>query len=413
MNHGFSNRGAWTPSDASDKELVSLALEEILASALFRSSRRYPVMLRYIVEKTLANQHSDLKERTIGVEVFGRSPAYDTSTDPVVRFTAGEIRKRLAQFYQQNGTGGPVMLELPSGTYVPRFHLRAHESAEREQAAAHPHPESSAIAAIPVPPPTRSSRTVWPYYLIAALILVAIGAGFFIHSSMRRNNPVMEVWAPLLRNPNTVLISVGGPLQNADEPQETPDISLANHILQPGFRISITALDAIANIVGFLKTAKKPFRIRDSSANTLAALRERPVVLVAGNDNQWTLLLLKSLRFHLVQQGSVSYIEDTQNPGFHGWSVDFSKPFREQTADYAIVARFYSPITNGPVIAVAGISSDGTQAAGEFIVSPQDLVRLEKSLPSGDLQRNFEVVLKVKVVDGNAGATTVLASQFW
>lgn len=415
VNNDSPNRNVWEPSGADDQQLVSQALEEILASAPFRGSRRYPAMLRYIVGKTLANQHNELKERTIGVEVFGRPPAYDTNNDPVVRFSAGEIRRRLAQFYQESGTISSIILELPSGTYVPRFHLRTPhvEHAEHEQAISHPEAEAHSADVVPVAEPAHGAHAHWPYYVVAVLILAALGVFFFMRSYARQHDPVREVWTPLLNSPDPVLISAGRPLQDAGGPPEAPNISIGNEILRPEFRVSIATLDAIANIVGYLKTFQKPFRIHEANSNTLADLHERPVVLVTGNDNKWTVLLLKTLRFHFVQQGQFSYIEDAQNPAFHGWSVDFSKPFREQTTDYAIVGRFYSSTTEGPVIVVAGISANGTEAAGEFIVSPQDLVKLEKLAPTGGVKRNFEAVLKVEVVDGNTGATTVVASQFW
>src|SRR2546430_12496335 len=63
-----------------------------------------------------------LKERTLGVEVFGRDPDYDTNLDPVVRIAAGEIRKRIAQYYHEPGHETEMRIDLPSGTYVPEFH---------------------------------------------------------------------------------------------------------------------------------------------------------------------------------------------------------------------------------------------------------------------------------------------------
>ena len=63
----------------------------------------------------------DLKERTLGIAVFGREPSYDTSTDPVVRATAGEIRKRIAQYYQESGREHEIRINLSPGSYVPEF----------------------------------------------------------------------------------------------------------------------------------------------------------------------------------------------------------------------------------------------------------------------------------------------------
>jgi hypothetical protein len=414
------HRKSWMPSSQDDFRLVSFALEEILSSQPFRGSRRYPAMLRYIVEKTIDNHQSELKERTIGVEVFGRDPTYDTNADPVVRFSAGEIRRRLAQFYLESGTASPLVMELPPGTYVPRFSMRTPPLTELAEPAPaptpalvpQPEPETKPNDLSPAPLSSRSVRLHWSVYLFAVLVLAGIACFLVLHW-MPSSDPVTEVWAPVLRNPDPVLISAGRPVPEAGDQPVSPDISIGDHILLPEFRVSIATLDAIANMVGYLKSRQKPFRIHEANSNTLADLHNRPVVLVTGNNNKWTVLLMKDLRFHFVQQGQYSYIEDAKNPGFHGWSVDFTQPLRKQTTDYAVVARFNSPTTGGPVLVVAGISSNGTEAAGEFIVSPEALARLEKAAPPGGLNHNFEAVLKVEVVDGNTGSATVVASQFW
>ena len=84
-----------------------------------------------------------------------------------------------------------------------------------------------------------------------------------------------------------------------------------------------------------------------------------------------------------------------------------------RTTDFAIVARFNDPTTGGPVMVIAGISSNGTEAADEFMVSPKALADLLRTAPRGWGDRNFEAVLKVQVVDGDTGASSVVASYFW
>ena len=96
-------------------------LDKILASHPFAQSKRYPALLRYIVEHTLRGQAHLLKERTIGVEVFGRPLHYETSEDPIVRVSAAEIRKRLAQYYQEPSHQGEPRIELRVGSYTPDF----------------------------------------------------------------------------------------------------------------------------------------------------------------------------------------------------------------------------------------------------------------------------------------------------
>src|ERR1700733_1311106 len=101
-------------------------LERIVRSKHFRNSKRYPTFLRFVVEQTLAGKTEALKERTLGVDVFARPSHYDTNDDPIVRVTAGEIRKRIAQYYQEPGHEDELRIDLPLGSYVPHFLPAAH-----------------------------------------------------------------------------------------------------------------------------------------------------------------------------------------------------------------------------------------------------------------------------------------------
>src|SRR3984885_11182068 len=107
-------------------------LRRLVAHPLFTNSKRYPVLLTYTVEQTLLGNAGDLKERTIGVEAFGREPSYDVNLDPVVRTTAAEVRKRLIQYYYSPDHAGELVIELPLGSYVPSFRDLAHHSSGPE-----------------------------------------------------------------------------------------------------------------------------------------------------------------------------------------------------------------------------------------------------------------------------------------
>ncbi|GGH00472.1 hypothetical protein [Silvibacterium dinghuense] len=419
MSAVTSSRETVLPSSAEDRAVITAELEAILASAPFRNSRRYPAMLRYIVEKTLSNEQGTLKERLIGVEVFGRDPGYDTNADPVVRFSAGEVRKRIAQFYKESERDCSIEMELPLGSYIPRFYRRVTPASAAMEAAPEISPQPQALSFLASMPAEqlghiseRGRKVLWPYYALAALCLVVI-AGAFLYRARAAADPILDVWAPMLDHSEPILISAGRPHPSDEEVPEKSNITIQDHILSPEFRVTIPTLSAITNIVAFLQSQREPFRIHEAYSNTLADLHHRPVILVTGNDNKWTQVLLQPLRFHFVQQGNFSYIEDAKRPDFRGWNVDFTRLFHQQTADYAIVARFTSATTGGPVMVVAGISSNGTEAAGEFIVSPQELAQLEASGAQADLKKNFEAVLKVEMVDGNTGSATVVASQFW
>jgi hypothetical protein len=104
---------------------VRQALQRILSSALFRSSRRPSQFLRFIVESTLAGEAGRIKEYVIGVEVFGRPTDYDPKDDPIVRIEAGRLRKKLAEYYGGPGGNDSVIIEVPKGSYVPAIQFRA------------------------------------------------------------------------------------------------------------------------------------------------------------------------------------------------------------------------------------------------------------------------------------------------
>lgn len=114
---------ACEPNVLSPKQIGLLRhhLEELAASHAFAGSKRTLDFLHLIVEHALAGDLDGLRERMIGAEMFGRPVDYDTGSDSVVRVKATEVRKRLTQYYLEAGGKSEVRIELPSGSYVPRF----------------------------------------------------------------------------------------------------------------------------------------------------------------------------------------------------------------------------------------------------------------------------------------------------
>jgi TolB-like protein len=111
------------PNGLSPKQigLVRDHLHELTASHAFATSKRSQDFLQLIVEHALEGDVDNLRERMIGAEMFGRPIDYDTGSDSVVRVKATEVRKKLAQYYLERDGSPPVRIELPSGSYVPRF----------------------------------------------------------------------------------------------------------------------------------------------------------------------------------------------------------------------------------------------------------------------------------------------------
>jgi TolB-like protein/Flp pilus assembly protein TadD len=113
--------GSESVLSAAQVQLVRRELDLILSSEAFAGSRRCQEFLHLIVEHALAGEIDSLRERMIGVEMFGRRVDYDTSNDAVVRVRATEVRRRLGQYYAELGKPPAVRIEIPSGSYVPKF----------------------------------------------------------------------------------------------------------------------------------------------------------------------------------------------------------------------------------------------------------------------------------------------------
>src|SRR5438309_6521834 len=104
-----------------DIALLQLHLQELIDGAAFKGSHRSGQFLRYVVEQAIAGHFDSLKERLIGVELFRRSPSYDTGDDAIVRVTASDVRRRLLQHYGKYGNTSEFRIQLPLGSYIPEI----------------------------------------------------------------------------------------------------------------------------------------------------------------------------------------------------------------------------------------------------------------------------------------------------
>jgi TolB-like protein/Flp pilus assembly protein TadD len=104
-----------------NEQAVRQQLERILGSPGFTRNERLSSFLRYVVEGHLGGKDNELKESVIAVEVFGRSPDFDSRLDPVVRTEAVRLRARLSDYYLKVGKTDSLIIEVPKGGYIPRF----------------------------------------------------------------------------------------------------------------------------------------------------------------------------------------------------------------------------------------------------------------------------------------------------
>jgi hypothetical protein len=399
-----------------EKRAIQAQLERLLANPHFSNSRRFPPFLRYIVNATIDGQAELLKERTLGIEIFGKDADYDTAVDPIVRVTAAEIRKRIAQYYQESGHEDELKLSLAPGSYVPRFHLPTIAAPISKPVST---VDSASLAAPDASPTQARSRAAshsrWIFLTALGVLLIGIGAAFIGWRHSQRS-AFAEFWDPILSSSEPVLFCVADQtqytaisLRDAGDPEH--QITLKDNLTA----VVIDDLSTIIKIASVLESSGKRYTLRGQDVTSLMDLRNGSSIVIGAFDNVWTLRLTKNLRYHFANDADMSHlwIADSTAPSQSHWVVDRGVQMATNNyRDYAIVARFTDDITGKPTLVAAGIARGGTIAAGEFLTNPDLLNAVRNQRPSAN-EKNVEVVLSTEIVNGEPGTPKIEAVYFW
>lgn len=395
---------------------MSSALEEVLASPYFCNSKRYPALLQYLVEQTLQGRGEEIKERTVGVEVFGRQPDYDTNLDTIVRYTAGEVRKRLALYYQNFPNSG-IQISLTARSYHVEFlkssvapaaedRLHSEKSTRGEPASESPGTPTVALQNPGQAHLQHRRLLIWSLITSSILFCVLLFLGLRWWVGVR-SDVLGQFWAPILSQKEPTIISLGGVVFSSssnigtevakDSTDVNPYLSFENSL-------------AMGRVATLLNARGGSYRVQPSAYTTLAQIREDPTVLVGAYNNPWTIRFLEPLRFHFTEHPDERIVDAKDSTRF--WMRDHSRPFNN-SEDYAIVARFHNPSTDSIVVVMAGLQRFGTDAASQFATSPDLLRDFDRQAGTDWRNKNIEVVLRVDVVNGRAGAPIVVSSDVW
>jgi len=416
-----------------DPSAVREQLQRLLTHPLFSNSKRYPALLAYTVEQTLLGNGGDLKERSIGIEVFGRTPTYDANADPVVRITAGEVRKRLGLYYYDSAHAGELVIELPVGSYVPVFRQPEGFSEPQQEALEPPSltlpPLPSEPLAAPAtndtPVKAKPSRLRWP--LLALLTVAGCIAGVFVGMRIQPAPPaeppsnIDRFWEPFLSSPNTTTFCLGEPAKNIDmdsinsfeAPVSAPEPQKLYVRLHLSGNLALADVITLTRAAAALETRHKAFRVVPASEASFAQLREGPIVLIGAFDNIWTLRVTQKLRFGFESKNGDALLVDRKSGDKTTWATNWDLPYQKLSKDYAIVARIHDNTTGQPVIIAAGISEEGTEAAGEILYNPVYLNTLLAKAPANWEKMNMEAVIETQVIEGHSGPPNILAVETW
>ncbi len=104
---------------------VRAALQRLVGSSTFAGSRRLQDFLVYVVEETLNGRADNIRAKTIAMDVYGGTVSEMERRENVVRVDAGRLRRKLAEYYVEDGRDEVTVFDLPKGGYAPEISTRS------------------------------------------------------------------------------------------------------------------------------------------------------------------------------------------------------------------------------------------------------------------------------------------------
>jgi hypothetical protein len=460
-----SERAALAQIAESEKSVAALRvhLREIVEGEAFRGSHRSAQFLTYIIDQALAGHFDSLKERMIGIELFGRSPSYDTSEDAIVRVTASDVRKRLLQHYGKYGSSSEFRVTLPLGTYVPDISYEPSakpagpidEKMRVETPAAFPgslQQLDSSSAATRVPPLTalesappdrnldRALGATRKWLAIAAFLLVVNLSlwAFFARrvSTAAAAPPSVLPWSLLFSSahPTHVItsdpdifaiqvlthntISVSDYANRRYLPEHTtlsPDLKELCTKLLSGDKASNVDAQITAEIGQLAQTYSRKINVEGARNLQFSDLKTDDNFIFLGSpaSNPWTSIFENQLDFRFVSApvpggGLIRNIHPAANeqatyvPTARGGATGDS---------FALVSFVSNPDQSGQVLLLSGLNREGTQAVGNLVTDPVRLAAAIRTCgisPAGPL-KHFQILLHVYTMAGSPSQFDVTA----
>lgn len=413
-----------------DPETQRQLIARILASKPFKRSQRQRELLEFLCRQSFDGEVRDVHEQEIGVAVFGRRPDYDTSQDNIVRVHVSELRKKLEEYFRQEGADEAWLLEIPRGNYAPVVTPHLVPAAETA-----PVVEPAAIVAAP------PQRSAIPFITIALLAVAC--AGLLVWNLQLRQqaqappsslNPLWQQMFAANRETDIVVADsclsfytdmVKHPVGLQDylsrkylledlSKEHDPERRKSLEMLMGRRYTSYADVQAVQYIAQLAATHGSSVNVHFARDYPTRRLQTSNLILVGSKRaNLWAELFDDQLNFQ---------VEYDQTTG--GNVVVNRKPLAGEQPLYSILTKnadirdslaviaFVPNLQHtGEVLLLAGTGMSGTEAAVDAVVSNQGLARLLAGLPAGEPGRvpHFEALIRSHAVGGAAQTFEVLA----
>ena len=413
-------------------------VERIAASVQFRRSARLRDFLLYVGRQALIEGCPEINEQEIGTKVFGRSSSYDRSQDNIVRVNATELRKRIDLYFASEGAHESLLIEIPRGGYKPIFRRRIPKVQEQPTLS-----DDACLSMVPLPDditlatPSKGVRMLWPIlslvFAVVCLVLLqqnramrktlypwdgkpAVAAFWadFLHSHQQTDIVLPDASVTLIEDLTQHPISLGDYMSrnymrviqasdiSPDRRFDLNQIFNRNLVTFGDFRAAQQIL-ALTPVSSSLHLALSRYYMADS-------IKRNNVILIGGKKaNPWIRLFDDQMNFSLDYDTAHSQGFVTNRNPQPGEETIYSSPIDPNTlTSYSVIAYLPNPSRTGNAIILAGIDSDATNAAAEFLTSEEQLEKFQGILHLQTFPY-FEVLLKTSRLSGTSFSAEPIA----
>ena len=403
-------------SATASPERARAAVDDVLASETFARSEQLRNFLRYVCDRALAGQGKEINEYSVAVEALGKAAGFSPGDDSSVRRSAYELRQKLQKYYEVERPGATVRVELPKGSYTPKFVEVGSRPPERP----------------------RRSRLTWA---LAGALAVAVAVAAWLAASQtgrpRMDPLVREAWRPLGASGGPVLISLGTYLHlvvrpymtvvaeglpKYPAPEELYPLFRQHRPLPDGVELSMHPVDnsvqlghaeALALSTATLSLMGVPYQSLPERSASAPAIRGRSVVLIADPQNSNTAAQeLARTPLTLEFDPQVQDVVVRERGGAARW-VGKRGPDKRYTEVYGLISVLPGEgEAAGPhhIVVFSGITSVGSHGAADFFSRPEGLRALLQHLKS-DGYSSFPSAYQV-VVRCASNDTLLLATEY-
>jgi len=395
---------------------VRVHLEHLLASQAFAGSKRSQEFLRYVVEEALVGRGSQIKERNIATDVFGKGAGFSSQSESIVRVNASEVRRRLKTAYEA-GSEECVLIDLPLGSYQPVF-CATTSTAPLIVPAVKTEVEQEPVVR------RRTRIGALPRPLLALMLVLLVAAGAIAALRLMPGNPPATsldlLWKPFVDQRIPVLVSLPSPTvhewfsdgRNGAKPPQTGTVPVSELRSMNNYYVGVGAAFGAAQFAEQLTMRRQPFDIKFGTDVAFADLGRAPAILLGGFTSAWGMEMTRTLRFRFEQLPDSLDILDGEHPDTR-WKTQRWKNSVEVNEGYALVTRLLHSETGRPLLIAAGVHPNDTQAAVEFLTEQPYFDAFVKQAPPDWSSRNFQVVLHNHIHGHWPGSPAVVAFNVW